>query len=426
MSPKRILLGHLGKRGDCLYATAVARQIKQDFPDCSLTWAISSMCRSLIDGNPSVDEVWELPFTSGDAIIAGWKQFEAEAVARKRRGDYDEIYLTQVHPGNFQNYDGTVRSSIFRGYPKPITVPVQPIVRLSEQEVDRVRRFAEEHKLQEHKPVILFECASSSGQSFVDSQYAVAVARQVLRSNPGACFILSSNQAVPGSDGRLIDGSILSFKENAELTKYCTLLVGCSSGISWLATSDWAKPLPTVQLLRADTMMFASMVHDARHFGLPTGHILEMTDCKPGHVASCVQLILDSGFAPARKKYHQEIPVDFTFYFKQLYWESFRTDEWVKGARSLGAAMDRFGRVPQLVDFMDKVFFPCLDISSLKISKEDRDLISGLLQHKQHSRTVPALFRNIASLAKIAGTLFRKDMFVAGSQVLVKILKSFT
>ncbi len=58
---KKILLGQLGRRGDCLYATAVARQIKEDFPVCHLTWAISSMCRPVIDNNPYVDKIWELP-----------------------------------------------------------------------------------------------------------------------------------------------------------------------------------------------------------------------------------------------------------------------------------------------------------------------------------------------------------------------------
>jgi hypothetical protein len=58
---KRILLGHLASRGDCLYATAIARQIKADYPGCHLTWAIGSMCRAIIDGNPHVDALWKIP-----------------------------------------------------------------------------------------------------------------------------------------------------------------------------------------------------------------------------------------------------------------------------------------------------------------------------------------------------------------------------
>ena len=51
---------HLVSLGDCLYVTAVARQIKQDYPGCHLTWAISSRCSQVIQNNPYVDEIWEV------------------------------------------------------------------------------------------------------------------------------------------------------------------------------------------------------------------------------------------------------------------------------------------------------------------------------------------------------------------------------
>jgi len=53
------------------------------------------------------------------------------------------FFLHKSLPGNLQNYDGTIRSSIFNAYPHPITVPVTPVIRLSQAEVDNVRRFAE-------------------------------------------------------------------------------------------------------------------------------------------------------------------------------------------------------------------------------------------------------------------------------------------
>ena len=60
-APKKILLLQLMSNGDCLYATAIARQIKEDNPGCQLTWAIASFCKTIIDGNPYVDAVWEIP-----------------------------------------------------------------------------------------------------------------------------------------------------------------------------------------------------------------------------------------------------------------------------------------------------------------------------------------------------------------------------
>ena len=37
----KVSLVQLDANGDCLYATTIARQIKQDYPGCHLTWWIS-------------------------------------------------------------------------------------------------------------------------------------------------------------------------------------------------------------------------------------------------------------------------------------------------------------------------------------------------------------------------------------------------
>ena len=141
--PDRILLGHLATFGDCLYATAVARQIKHDFPGCHLTWAIGSMSRPVIRENPFVDEVWEYPLRDRREIDSSWWSFVRDARRRVRRGEFSRIFFTQVAPGNYQNFDGTVRSSIFRGYAAPITVPVTPVLRLTADEVDHVQKAAD-------------------------------------------------------------------------------------------------------------------------------------------------------------------------------------------------------------------------------------------------------------------------------------------
>ena len=57
----RILLGQLGANGDCLYATILARQLRQDYPKATITWAISDRSASLLTNNPHVDEVWKIP-----------------------------------------------------------------------------------------------------------------------------------------------------------------------------------------------------------------------------------------------------------------------------------------------------------------------------------------------------------------------------
>lgn len=314
MNTKKILLGQLTSFGDCVFATTVARQIKADFPDCHLTWAISSMFRSVLINNPHVDAVWEIPINNTNEIPAVWAQFEKDALARKEKGEFDEVYFTQVFPNNYKNFDGTVRYSIFRGYPKPITVPVTPSIRLTDSEVERVQQFAQTHKIHGKKNVILFECAAHSRQSFVTPNFALEVSKLLVQKIPDTHIILSSNIPISSSDHRIIDGSVLTIRENAELTKYCSLLVGCSSGISWLCTSDWAKPLPMVQLLKKGTSIFASFVHDFKYRNENVQHILEMTDCSAEYLTECLALCAQDKFAVAREHYHENIPLKFDFY----------------------------------------------------------------------------------------------------------------
>lgn len=315
---KRILLGQLAARGDCLYATTVAKQIKHDFPGCHLTWAIGSMCKSILDNNPYVDEVWEVPVANHAAVDTAWGLFMQQVEQRKQARWYDEVFLTQISPGNFQNFDGTVRSSLFRGYPHPITVPIAPVIELTQQEIVHVRAFIDDKKIKKFHHVIVFEFASLSDQSFVTLEFALACAQELVAKMQEICVILSSHIPVETGHERIIDAHTLSFRENAQLLKHCTLFIGCSSGISWLSTSDWVgRPIPTIQLLKKKKRLSASMVHDFELFNLPADKVIEMTECAATRVAACAQMVLECNLEQAKKLFHEPVSytvADFNFY----------------------------------------------------------------------------------------------------------------
>lgn len=366
---KRILLGQLGLNGDCLHATVLARQIKHDYPGCHLTWAISSLCRSMIEENPFVDEIWEFPAENWNQIFAAWYQFERELQNRVKQGEFDELFLTQIYPGNTQNYDGTTKVSLLRGYPKPITVPLQNILRLRQTEVEKVRIFAEKHNLQNRRNVILFECASSSNQSFVTLDFALSFAQGLLSLVPDCSIILSSKSKIPVVDARIVDGSTLSLRENAELTKYCSLFIGCSSGVTQTALTDWAKPLPMIQLLLASTSVYASIAHDLEYWGLSSEQVLEMTDLPPERLIECVYLTLTRGFAEARQRFHQEIQVDFNFYLTHV--RSFIFPHYVKASRSLLHTVARYGWHQQLKTFIQTELMPTLGVQTPQLLSDE-------------------------------------------------------
>jgi hypothetical protein len=353
-SRRRVLLGQLAANGDCVYATTVARQIKADDPECHLTWAIGSACRQVIQHNPHVDEVWEIPLERREDTVSAWRAFECQAAERRRRGDFDDVYLTQIAPNNYKNFDGTVRASIFRGYPKPITVPITPVIRLSHDEIEGVRAFASQHRLTESGPVVLFECASLSGQSLVTLAWALDVSRIIVGRLPGTRVIMGSRVVGLGTNPAIIDASVLGFRQIAELTRYCSLFIGCSSGLTWLCTSEAAHTIPMIQVLTKGAGMLGAVVADLEYWGLPSGHVIEMRDCDVEHAASAALDVLTEGVASARPKYHEQQGVRLTQYYDAmlgLFWDGRFADL----ATSMRHTIGRYGMRKEFVTDLVRV-----------------------------------------------------------------------
>ncbi|MEO6290071.1 MAG: hypothetical protein ABIO76_09135, partial [Ginsengibacter sp.] len=206
-------------------------------------------------------------------------------------------------------YDGCIRSTIFRGYPYPVTISIQPVLKLSNYEINNAKQFSLQHSLQTYKHVILFEFAPLSGQSKMTKEMAVQIA-EGLAMNTEIAVILSSGNNIEHSNKNIIDGSVLSLRETAALTHYCTLLLGCSSGITWISTSDAAKALPMIQILNPDTTWVNPISRDFKRFGLDTSHVIEMITVEKEFIITCVkQAMVD--FVAAREIFNQQIPVHF-------------------------------------------------------------------------------------------------------------------
>ena len=309
-NPKKILLLQLMSNGDCLYATAIARQIKQDYPGCHLTWAVASFCKGILDNNPYVDTIWEIPDVSKHTCHAIVRQLRKQAEADKLKGIWDEVFFTQIIDDNQANYDGTIRSSIFRGYGKPITVPVTPVLQLMQGETDRVTAFAAKYKLAEFKNVILFEFAPQSGQLAITPAQAIQLAEDIVK-NESTAIILSSNIKIGDGNPKLIDGSLLTLRETAALTHYCTLLLGCSSGITWISTSSAAKHLPMVQMLDPYALWVNPISSDFKRCGFSTDTVIEIYDKYAEKIPNCIADILNSGISFAKQKYSTPLPLHF-------------------------------------------------------------------------------------------------------------------
>ena len=307
-SPKKILLVQLYSNGDCLYATAVARQIKVDFPECHLTWAIASFCKSIIAGNPFVDEIMEINSVAKNDVAA-FRRLKIEIDSWKTQGRFDEVFITHNADTNQAYYDGCIRSSILRAYPFPVAVPLQPVLRLSELEKNNAEIFVEKHQLKNYQQAILFEYAPLSGQSNMSKDDAIKIAETIVV-NGNFAVILSSANKVNHPNKAIIDGSELSFRETAHLTNFCTFLLGSSSGITWVSTSDAGRQLPMIQLLNPYSNWLNAISRDFERFGIATENVIELIEYNNDVIVTSLLCALND-FSKAKKQYNQSIPFQF-------------------------------------------------------------------------------------------------------------------
>ena len=313
---KKILLVQLFSNGDCLYATTIARQIKNDYPDCVLTWAIADFCKEIIYLNPYVDHIRavnEVPKND----VKSFRKFKKKLVAEKAEGVWDELFVINNMDKNQALYDGTIRGMILRAYPRKITVPLQPVLVLSDEEKNKVNIFSRKNNLSNFKNVILWEYAPQSGQSQLSFDLVMRLSNKLIQI-PSTCVILSSANSFQ-STNNIIDASVLSVRENAALSHYCTLLIGCSSGITWLCTSSEGKMLPMIQLLNPHTAFINAPSVDFTRYGISINNLIEMTEIDELKIYECVKLVVENRIITAKELYNQPIHLQFNTTRKVVY-----------------------------------------------------------------------------------------------------------
>ena len=304
MENAKILLVQLVSNGDCLFVTTLARQIKEvDYPGCHLTWMIGDRCAQVLVNNPHVDEVIQIPMHDDFADRRRIPEF-IEKLNRK----FDKIIVTENVGENIKYFYGSFRMGYFRAYGKEVTVPVDPVICLLPEEVSNVSLFAQKYKLNEDNCYpILFECSPLSQQSKINIDIALKISKAILAKHSNVKIILSckdlQNRDLPEN---VIDGSVLSWRENAELTKYCKLLIGCSSGITWINTSTWAAKIPMLQAITESygwSVTTASVEYDFMYWGLSTDELIELDDSDEFEIIDCANKIIGKSFEDAKKCY---------------------------------------------------------------------------------------------------------------------------
>jgi hypothetical protein len=326
----KVLLVQLGSTGDCLFVTTIARQIKEvDYPGCHLTWMIGSKYKPAILNNPHVDEILGIPMHTIDDLNKCRDDIPNIVNEFQRERNFDKVFITDHTPGNYDNFYGTTRTSLFRGYPHKVTVPVEPVLDLLNEEIEQVNGFVSGNKLKGNKFNIMFECSPQSAQSNMNLEMAYNISRNIIKKFPFVKIILSSHNKLTDVDPGIVDGSVLTWRENAELTKSCHLLIGCSSGISWLNTSNGSAKIPMIQSVNPTyygAQLTASLKIDFQYFGLSTEKLIEIANPTEKELVDCVSMIIEKGFSKAYLKYKNYRQIRFfnrSFLFDILFKRGF-------------------------------------------------------------------------------------------------------
>lgn len=301
----KIALLQLYSNGDCLFATVIAAQLRHDYPEATITWYVAKHCKGMLINNSDINEIVDIDIAGKDGKKV-WDETHAMLMQKKERGEIDLLISSQLIRDNERYYTGTIRSSLFRTLGKPITVGYQPRIHLTTAEIEKVAAFVDHNKIREYKNVVAFECAPISGQAALTPALATQMSETILKQMPDTCFVLTSNQKIETTNPHIKDASSLSIRENAELLNYCTHLVGCSSGISWLSTSSWCKQLPSFQIMNNKAFYFNSMVRDCKYLGIPANHITEVGQTNSEKLTEMIALFVKNK-DEAHAQFHQEL-----------------------------------------------------------------------------------------------------------------------
>lgn len=310
MTEKRILLIQLFSNGDCLYVTSIARQIKHNYPKSHLTWVVSTKCKSMLINNSDIDVIEEVVIPDSSQNEKVFSKILKESSEKKDAGVYTDVIVPQLLCDNMKFYDGTVWSSLVRSSGLNLTVNPLPILFLSDAEKKAAENFALTHDLQKYEHVILFECAPQTSQLLLTREIILSYSKQIIDQG-NACVILSAPQAYYFNEPHIFDGNTLSIRETVALTHFCTIILGCSSGITWAATSNAAKPLSFVQILAGDTYYFNPLSITFKKWKRSLDSLIELVRFDETKIGLVFKDIFLKGFETARLEHHQNVRVQF-------------------------------------------------------------------------------------------------------------------
>lgn len=339
----RVLIGYLGENLGLIYSTPLAKQIKSDFSDAHITWAVSKSSKYILDGNPDIDEYLIL---DDNNTINGVDIYKF-ADEKYKQNIFDEVIFSQISY-NFSNYDGVLRTSILKAYKNKYTIPLNPYLYLNELEMDEVQNFVSSNFIFKFKNKILIDCSS---ESIITPQFAYDLSLKIVDFLPDTCVVLTEFPANTDTYQEIIDGSHLNLKQFAYLTNYMNLIVGSNDSIIEASQSDLGKQVPTILLYDSNSTKLNSLKYDLDYWEINNDHIIELFGLSEEKLIGAIEAIFEMGGISTLDLFNELLPNKYSKYLDELLQKINETDDINLVSKSLLNFIRRNGWNFQLIEF---------------------------------------------------------------------------
>lgn len=269
----------LGSYGDNINSTMMLKPIKDAFPGCNIEVHTTDLYGSAFHNNPYVASIVEHHAANKTKCFDLYNTVPAAVAAQK----YDKVFVPApvLHPNRRNSlrhpeFGQNIITTFMRvledadiDYPWPVST----VLRLTNEEIDKARKWLSIGNRAMHPRKILMEVQGESGQTFWDPHWTRAVVRHLVSTKDTSVFISRRErtqeikQLEVEYPHRVWWAGDLSLRECAEVYNNCGAFLGVSSGLGNVCNTDYCrKDTLWIEAMNSPTVNSAPLRSDGKVF----------------------------------------------------------------------------------------------------------------------------------------------------------------
>ena len=249
----KIALVQTGCWGDNVNSTLMLQPIVDNYKNCIIDVHTSTHYASAFYNNPLINKTVKYMATEKNTAL----HLTLTIPDQIKNVGYDHILTPHpmFNPGCWSsNEHPELKENLIYAWVHALEkigiecpMPPQSILKLTNEEINRVSNFCKKIKRFKESRNILMECHGESGQTFWDHNWTVEVGIYLLQDKNTNLFISRRHTSSDidrlqqEAPGRVYFVGDLSIRECAELFNRCQIFFSVSSGLSNACNTNWCK-----------------------------------------------------------------------------------------------------------------------------------------------------------------------------------------